>query len=91
MSPDWQKTTKKDIQEADFVIYMKQMHLDHCQVELGVKAKNMIILDVDDVFPSEILSKFEDRYQGELEVMKETDRVFEILKTKLDKFIADIF
>jgi protein-tyrosine-phosphatase len=90
MSPTWVKTTVDMIKNSDYVIFMKQMHLDHSKNVLGETPKDFVILDIEDVFPSEIYTKYNDYYEADLEIMKTTDEVFVNLKNKIDVFISKL-
>ncbi|RJR26994.1 hypothetical protein C4561_04430 [candidate division WWE3 bacterium] len=87
MSPNWKKTTRNDVEKSDLVVFMKDMHLQYCKKEFNIQPENYLILDIDDVFPSEIHAMYKEKYEADIEIMKRTDAIFKELRTKIDKIL----
>jgi protein-tyrosine-phosphatase len=82
MSNHWNQTTKKVLDENDFIIFMEHSHLDWCRENVGYKGDNHVVLNVADVFPDKQKTVFDD--------VMETEEIFSELKYKIDKLLPEI-
>ena len=82
----WDKTSKKMLNEADFVIFINDNHLDFCRQELGFTNDNYEMWGIKDL--NEMgFDLHNQSLHRDMERIQASDMVFEQIKKRVDKLV----
>lgn len=81
MSRDHKTTTVEMLEQSDFVVFMEDMHLNHCKDVLGYTPKFSQVWNIPDLFPVHITDK---------EIIETSENTFSRIKINVDKLIDQL-
>lgn len=89
----WQQTTKELLDKSDLIIFMKYLHFEYCEKELGYKGKNHKVFDIDDLAYAR--SKFfikpkKNSWLDNILCIGATEKTFSAIKKKIDDLIPQL-
>lgn len=81
-SATWTQTTRKIIEKADFIVFMKNNHLNWIRERLSINPSNYTVFNVYDISKTTL--------KDNLKIEKFTLKTYEIISLKIDRLINEL-